>query len=1161
MTNLKIGVSSEMMQNYKQTAIMSPEKKFEALQTDSGNSLLFSIGTDNVFYVTQESIGHDTGWQKTDLSSAIISKSFPGLQNVTCKTFDVDQNVVDGTIGMALVVNNGTSDSLLLCLGNSSTDTSWLANPKWTQYPFDNPTKPVTIAGVFMSETKNNTQYIVADILRDPASAEKLISRYYISPTSTPVWQVHDVTIDLEADTYSSCLGRQYLTNSPHQPTIDGLYTLGQVVGNGQLTFQPLYNVFNPAIPASPARLQLPGGLVGEAMASCRKPDMSTDLYVCSNGGLYYFASSNQNDGATAVLLFQNPIFKGAKTIVASQDDQLTIVWGINSDNQIFYTTCPIGNETSNPTAWSYPLPIVSNVDLFSPYINRVDSSNTFFAVADNTLFKLIKSSTNGTWQQQSITLPSVDQADTQKYPSYTTRLTVTDDSDQPVPNTSITITSDTRTGVYINHLYYVVSPQGIDVNTDEFGTITIVEWVDSLNGTKLNFSGTAMSPVTHNPMDKSFNKLAALNTSTDLKNASYTIDDGKNPPVTQPLVAPNTSAQDLNAVAASNANLSKVYSQLSAPSSGSPVLLAALTVPQKQIQLSGWDAFLVDAGDLFRWLESGIEAIISVVEDIASGIWHFVAEIAGKVFACVLDVVEKVVEAAIWVFDQIKTAVEDIIKFVQYLFSWSDIITTHRVMKNVIIQFTQHNINNLQKYRTDISNAFKSIQSSIDSWAGIPDFDQTPGSTTNYKNQLSGQNDAPANLGAHHFQGNARQASGNVTAASIGSDIFNDLMTLLQNEENTLTGAYNAIKTDIIDQFDTLSLSDIIKKFAAIIADTLLQTAENVILAAIDVFITLVSGTMALLNAPLNIPVISWLYEEITGDQLSFLDLICLVAAIPATILYKIAASVAGQSGAAPFDKNDAFTKGLIGASSFEQMQALFYTGGAPVLRTSSAMVLTEGASVSTTANTPVLDESKLKIFGFVTGLFAFGGSLVLIVTSALQRVLALSPFPIPDNFKKVVALISGIGNVAYVSPNIATFINVATDNWYQQLNNALTGISIIKGFVNIPISVASNPVFGKISAFIESFINLVWNVPVVMNIVDNHSRWNTDYKSLIPESIGNFAFNLGGMGEFIIEITPDIKAKAIESLIQYGLMLVYGICMPIAGGIYEFVPGQKHS
>ncbi len=352
MSTPKISISTELMKNYKQTLLMSQENKFEALQTNTGNSLLLSIGTDNVFYVTEESVGHATGWEKTDISSAQIAKSFPGQTGLTCKTFDAGQNVVDGTIGLAMVINDGTNDHLFLCLGNSNADTSWVNTPGWIQYPFDNPTKNITIVGVFLSETANNTQYIVVDILRDPTSQEKLISRYYINPQGTPVWQPHDVAIDLEANSYTSCLGRQYLLNSPHQPTIDGLYTCGQVDGNPQFTFQPLFNVFNTSIPAPVARLQLPGNLIADSIAACRKSDMSTDLYACSGGGLYYFASNNQADGATGVLLAQNTMFDGVRKMYAAQTNNASIVWGLNGNDEIFYTSCPVGQETASPSAW-----------------------------------------------------------------------------------------------------------------------------------------------------------------------------------------------------------------------------------------------------------------------------------------------------------------------------------------------------------------------------------------------------------------------------------------------------------------------------------------------------------------------------------------------------------------------------------------------------------------------------------------------------------------------------------------------------------------------------------------------------------------------------------------------------------------------------------------
>ena len=85
--SVKITFSSELMQNYKQAEIVAPDTQFEALQTNEGHSLLFSIGTNNVFYLTKELVDHATGWQKTDLSST-LSQYHNGLP-VVAKTFAV----------------------------------------------------------------------------------------------------------------------------------------------------------------------------------------------------------------------------------------------------------------------------------------------------------------------------------------------------------------------------------------------------------------------------------------------------------------------------------------------------------------------------------------------------------------------------------------------------------------------------------------------------------------------------------------------------------------------------------------------------------------------------------------------------------------------------------------------------------------------------------------------------------------------------------------------------------------------------------------------------------------------------------------------------------------------------------------------------------------
>lgn len=368
-----ISYSSELMQNYLQAEILAPDAKFQALQTGDGASLLFSIGTDGALYLTQESPGTRSGWIRTDISSAQIAKDFPGQSGVMCDDFASAQAL--DTIHLAMVMADSQNDHLYLSLQNPDT---WTGSPAWTAYPFDDPAHPQTtlkIVGVEISEATDG-EYIVVDIVRDPSSPVALISRYYIDPAKTNghAWLPHDVAVDLQAGTYSSCLGRRVARD------VDGLYTAGTIDGTAQFTYQPLYNAFKPGIPAPVYRFSLPGGVVPDAIATCRNADESTDLYATANQTLYYLASSSQQDGATLVELFSSPALNGVHDLFAAVDGTDVTIWGRNADDAVFYTACARSQITVGGVAWSVPLAILTGVEQVSPYIDRANSANTFFA-------------------------------------------------------------------------------------------------------------------------------------------------------------------------------------------------------------------------------------------------------------------------------------------------------------------------------------------------------------------------------------------------------------------------------------------------------------------------------------------------------------------------------------------------------------------------------------------------------------------------------------------------------------------------------------------------------------------------------------------------------------------------------------------------------------
>ncbi len=1148
MTKYNIAASSELMENYIHTDFLLPQDKFIALQTNAGASLLFSIGTGGAFMLTVESPGETHGWRQTDLGAARIKSDFGG--NATVKTFGAAQAAgapgQPAEIHLAMVVSDGTSDHLYLSLRNSDSNLDWVGNPIWVPAPFNaadsggkpiTPPSPLLIVNVFLSEATDK-EYIVVDTIRDPGQAGAMLTRYYVdgSLSGDPKWQLHDLAADFQADGYDSCLGR-----SAHAFGVDGIYTKGIVGTAAQLIYTPLYNAFDSSMPPLPSRLGLPGGLVADAIAAVRNPDNSSDLYVASAGNLFWFASANQHDGAIGVKTASDQLLNATRALYASESGGTITVWGLNGSDQVFYLTCQSGQQ-ANPTAWSRPLPIITGVDAISPFIDRGYSANTFFAHTGDGLVKLVKSPGTSIWNQRHITLPpSVATRPATPVHSYTTHIQVTDETGLPAPNVAVILTATNVVSVYINHLYYIIGPQPIEVATDARGAVTIMETVTTLAGTRFHVSVASQPEIAVNTMDTAWQRNAQYTTADSLRAAKIVSRDGSS----RNFIPSGTSDDTLREIAASNQSLAQAYSGLATTSRPATVRAAAMRLAPMGVT----GGILADLGDLLRWLESGVEAVVKLIKDAAEEVWHFVVTIGETVYHAALDCVETIVAAAVWVYNAIKTAVEDVVKFLEFVFAWDDILITHKVIKSILLSLSRKPIDEFETLKADAKRLFANVQHQIDTWAGIPDLPQTTAAIFAANPPQAALNSAPANLGVHHFQGNVGSASSNVPVIGPAVTIFDDLIKMMETEGETLSGAVNAIKTDIIDQFSTLSLTEVMKRLLAIIADTILGSVENVVVTVLDVVEQLVQGVIDILTAKLDIPVLSWLYHDLTGEDLSFLDVVSLIAAIPVTVVYKAAA------GKAPFPKGDPFTHGLIGARNLSEIQALFIVPRKVV----RARIRGPEALLAADAATAVLNEDQLKTCAFATGLLAFVGSLVLVTTADLQRKKGFA-------WMKLAAVIGAVGNVAYVSPSFGGLINATNGNWATQVNNNLTLISIAKGFVAIVMAtdtLRDNKDAAIGFASFESYLNLIWNIPVIANVAINASAYSTTYQSLIPETFGNFAFNFGGMLEGPIAILdkldkPGPKEALIEA--QRLLMCTYSTMMIVAGSIYRFAANQSH-
>ena len=928
--DLQLTYSSEMMQNYVKGEIVSPSQKFEALQSADGHALLFAVDTSGSLHVIEEQSGTThTGWSLTDLSSSVIAQRFPGG---SVRTFDVGQDGIDQTIWLAMAVSSNGSDHLLVSLSNSSQDTSWIAHPNWVVFPFDdvanstNKSPKIIIEGILFAETSTNDQYLIVDIDRSTDSKVKHITRYYISTTmsSSSHWVKHDVADDIEViqdGNYQSCVGRS------SGGRVDGVYTSGSASGTGQLIYMPVINEFGDGPPVV-TRLRLPNNAVASAIATTRNEDGTTNLYAVSGSTLYFFAAEDQrDDNDLGQALVTNACLAGTNSLAAMTQADVTTLWGKNSSNEVYYLSCH-ANQVSIPGMWSLPVPVKSEVERISPYVNKKDGGNTIFAAGGGKLTKLFQATgtSSKVWQEQAISLEAPPQQKSLAFNSYTTTIQVTDANGSPAKGSFLHLSTQSRTPVYINGLYYVLNPSPERIKTDSTGTLTIIEATTNIVGSVISVSPDGVHQTKINPMERAFKKLTALSDAGKLKDASIptaTKAGGIIGPSQQsPLVSTSTSDKDAQTVADNLVKLHTIHANIDHPSMQLSRARTRRVVPTTQLLASTnslGSAIAIAAGDLFRWLTTGVDALLQIVKDTASEVWHFMATIGDKIYHAILDSAEAIVGAVEWVFNAIKTAIEDLVRFVQFLFEWDDIRRTKDVMHNILVLSLKKMVSGVNSLKTDIDTGIVAAEKRISEWAGISDFsslgDEVNKPAASAKgNPAEGQTSGSKMLSTH-FQNHSHEISvkGGDSALDVAESLLDELGTAMMQEGEVLSGVFNQLQT-ITAKFDTMSGADIIKAIVGVLANGVLSSVKVVVDALLNIISSLSGNVITLLDRKLHIPIISDILNDIGIPDISFLDLFTWISAVSYTVVYKIA------KNEAPFPDND-HTKTLIAAQDWSSL------------------------------------------------------------------------------------------------------------------------------------------------------------------------------------------------------------------------------------------------
>lgn len=1152
--SINIAYSSEMMSQYIQGETIGPGHQFEALQTADGHSLLFSIGTNGVFYLIEEQPELATGWQQNDLSTILQADFSSPLQ---AKNFSVAQLPNSSEFGLLLVITVDEVDYLYYSNTYSRNSEDNSISLEWTALPFDAGTAPaaLNIAHVYYANT-NDQPVGVVDLAGEQNDD---ILRYYIDPqkkAASNYWTPYLLPYDMNAsEAIYLCDGRR------DGAKINGLYTLGTVGNQSIVVFQEFFDYYGSGAAPS-TRLLLPSNVAAQNLASiasvavnANKDGSFTDLFVTgADGGLYYFAANQQADEQEGILLFQNDLFKEIQLLQAYKTSDKVVVWGLNRAQQVFYTQVSLAAITTG-SAWSLPLAIASQVEQISPYVNRVNGGNTYFAhTGTGELKKAFQDPVTTLWTKQDIVVPALPDSVAQKFDAYTTKIALSDENNIPLTDVSLQVSSSCRTTVYINYHYYVLDTTPIEVPVDSQGSLYILQRTESLQASLLTIASLDGSQrITVNPMDKVAEQYFSLNTTEALQDATVTDDKGENP---QPLIPDTASDDDLQATADAMQSLSDAYSGLD--SSSSATISAKETTQFRVVESIGQtmddfaDAVVVAAGDLVDCLVTATDYVIHIVKDAAEDVWNFVCEIGDAVLTFVIDTIEKVIAALQAILQALATLVELAIQFVKFLFSWGDIQLTKDVFKNILLVTAQGALNAIDSVEEALDEGLKKLNEQLNDWANIPNTtDTTSLASLSSQTDNSSMSSASSDFLQYYLVNNA-------DAATMTEGTPPTLTTEQQQQFDALVNQINAATNDPAqetsplqdalqtfynqflaeNQYQTMPLSQLIEQGLVIFGEILLGLADEIFDALLDFLKSVASSVITLLNTPIWIPVLSNILEEFFDTSIGFsvVDVLTLVAAVPATLGYKI------LTGKAPFEEGSTITTTLCTVDDFETLLA-FISGNS--LTSKKTLVL----ATSTNDSASEVQEDIFIIGRAITGSLSIIGGFINVLAEEADNVKSLT-------FLNIVLNLTTVGINATV--NLAAQPAPLKSDWANALYKVLLLIHLLeKEFYLAAFSIAEGDkavlkgvkIANEIATLTIKGVNLLTTLVHIIELIEDHSDYPVQANLALMECGVDISDFIAKVCDLILNFIPkemptttlvvagiDVIAYCIEGGLQLG-------------------------
>ena len=627
----------------------------------------------------------------------------------------------------------------------------------------------------------------------------------------------------------------------------------------------------------------------------------------------------------------------GARIYACDQDDLLWVIRQTGFSNATFQwsTWLPLGDEcTTLAVGCTLPPPGAPHkppVDLFS--LDSVFEVNV-----------LSEDATTGQLSDLVMLKPAGTNTTPEYVSRYLTEVTVMDPSGVPQPNFQIAVTSDVAVGVWVGQTIYTITPnRPTPLITGPSGTFTFAFFASDLNTPTFFFNAdTLVSEGSIYPaqdvQDYLSGKPNVMPGRPDFDSGGKTLLDAQMQTVpnfqaqggTVPFVqgqsatanAP-TAAHTITQLFAIPVSPSGTSGQWSVGGNSSGGLVGGSSI---------WNDLCKFPHDIDHAIRKDALKVSHIAVDVENKVVHVtmvLANGASQALKLLIHTVQDVVSAVKCAFRYVERAIEEAIDWLKALFNWHDILNTKNIIE-AALNGTMTKLADVLNPKSPnsieaiINRAFSDAEAKItaafaeaarlfgpnDSFQSTTDSVPYPSGATPIGNDPlnpNSLNSAQASNGTHtnyvqtHTNNYANQG-GTFPPLTSGGGLDTDAtFQSLIDTVNRNTGDGTSYQTDNASFLSTLRsvfasrqsfydtiMLDLIDAAKDVVLDVL-KFVDKIIQKLLSLAFDAIVGFQKMLTTGIDIPVISWIWKQISDHSLTMLDLFSLGFAVPATLLYKL--------------------------------------------------------------------------------------------------------------------------------------------------------------------------------------------------------------------------------------------------------------------------------